>query len=170
MSGTPHEPSHRWGAVLWLAMLAVIAVCAAGTYEHVVIVPVWTEAPPDSLSMFHGPYRIDTGRWWRVVHIPTLLLIVAAFLLVRGRPRRRFVGAAVFGYGLVLAVTVGWFLPELVALTGDPAATIAQQEWRGRAQRWEVASLVRLAVMYVNAGLLVWAASAAPARRLELAA
>jgi hypothetical protein len=64
----------------------------------------------------------------------------------------------------VLVATGAWFLPELLALTGDPAAPIAPQEWRTRAQRWEVASLARLAVMYVNAGLLVGAASATPAR------
>lgn len=165
MSETIRRPIHRGRAVLWIAMLAVVAVCAAGSYEHVVIVPEWTEAPPGSIALFHGPHGIDTGRWWRAVHIPTFLLSVAALLLLRGHPRRRLVGAAVLGYALVLAATFGWYLPELIALTGDPAAPIASHEWAARAQRWEVASLVRLAVMYVNAGLLVSVAAAAPPHR-----
>jgi hypothetical protein len=68
------------------------------------------------------------------------------------------------GYVVVLVVTGAWFLPELLALTLDPTSPIPAGEWRARAQRWEVASLMRLAVMYVNAGLLVWAASAPPTR------
>jgi hypothetical protein len=143
-------------------MLAAVAVCAAGSYEHVVIVPEWTEAPPASLAMFHGPHGIDTGRWWRVVHIPTLLLAVTAYLLLRGHPRRGFVGAAALSYVMVLGATGAWYLPELVALTEDLAAPIAPHEWRERAKSWEVASLVRLAVMYVNAGLLLWATAAPP--------
>jgi hypothetical protein len=79
-------------------MLAAIFVCASVSYEHVVIVPEWTEAPPESLAMFHGRYGIDTGRWWRAVHIPTLLFAIAAFLLLPSHPRRGFVGAAALGY------------------------------------------------------------------------
>lgn len=155
----------RWSrTALWLAMLAAVAVCAAGSYEHVVIVPAWTEAPPASLALFHGPYGVDTGRWWRAVHIPTSLLAVAASVLLRGQPARAFAGAAALGYVIVLAATGVWYLPELVALTGDLAAPIAHPEWRERAQRWEMASLVRLAVMYVNAGFLVWAAASPQVR------
>jgi hypothetical protein len=163
MSQRPEQMGRR--VVLWIAMLAAVAVCAAGSYEHVVIVPEWTEAPPDSLAIFHGSYGIDTGRWWRVVHIPTLLLTIAAFLLLRGHPRRSFVAGAALGYIVVLAATGVWFLPELVALTDDLAAPIARHEWRNRAQYWEVASLVRLAMMYVNAGFLVWAAAAMPTKQ-----
>jgi hypothetical protein len=163
MSVTVRRLSRGGEVVLWLAMLAAVGVCAAGSYEHVVIVPVWTAAPPDSIAMFHGAHAIDTGRWWRVVHIPVFLLGVAAFLLLRGHPRRRLVGAGVVVYALVLALTGAWFLPELSALTRDPAALIAQDEWRARGRRWELASLARLALMYVSAGLLAWGASA-PAR------
>ena len=150
----------RGRVVLWLAMLATVGVCAAGSYEHVVIVPVWAAAPPDSIIMFHGPHAIDTGRWWRVVHVPTFLLSVAAFVLLRGHPRRRLVGAGALAYALVLSLTGAWLLPELLALTSDPAALIPPREWRARARYWELASLARLALMYVNAGLLAWAASA----------
>lgn len=159
--------SRRYGFVLWIAMLAAVTVCAAGSYEHVVIVPEWTKAPPSSLAMFHGPYAIDTGRWWRAVHAPTLLLTAAAFLLLPRHPRRRFIGGAVLSYVVVLVATGMWFLPELMALTSDPAALIAHGDWTRRAQRWEIASLVRLAVMYANAGLLVWATSAAPTRQVQ---
>lgn len=145
--------------VLWAAMLAATGVCAAGSYEHTVIVPEWTAAPPESIAMFHGPYALDTGRWWRTVHFPTLLLSIGAFVLLRGHPRRAQIGGAVVGYLLLLVLTVGWILPELMALTGDPAATIPPVEWGQRAKRWEVLSLLRLGLMYGNAALLVWAAA-----------
>ena len=158
MSEVLNAPSRRGSSVLWVAMLAAVCVCAAGSYEHVVIVPEWTAAPPGSLAMFHGAHAIDTGRWWRVVHIPTLTLCVAAFARLRGHPRRRLAGAAALVYALVLVATLAWYLPELTALTGDPAAAIVQAEWKARAERWEVASLARLAAMYAVAGLLVRAA------------
>lgn len=169
MSLSPQQAKQR-RAVLWAAMLAAVAVCAAGSYEHVVIVPEWTEAPPASLAMFHGPYGIDTGRWWRVVHVPTLLLALAAFLILPGHPRRGLIGGAALSYIVVLGATAAWFLPELVALTSDVGAPLAPQVWRERAQRWEAASLSRLAVMYANAGLLVWAVAAPPPGRPEASA
>src|SRR5688572_27303587 len=153
----PARASQRREAVLWAAMIAAVTVCASGSYEHVVIVPQWTAAPPESLAMFHGKHGIDTGRWWRMVHVPTLLLAILAFLLLAGHPRRAFVGVAPSSYAAVLVVTGAWLLPELITLTSGPTAAIAEHEWRMRAKTWEVASLVRLAVMYVNAGLLVWA-------------
>ncbi len=158
MSDVPNAAGRRGSLVLWVAMLAAVCVCAAGSYEHVVIVPEWTAAPPGSLAMFHGAHAIDTGRWWRVVHIPTLTLSVAAFARLGGHPRRRLAGAAALVYALVLVATLAWYLPELTALTGDPTAAIVHAEWKARAERWEVASLARLAAMYAVASLLVRAA------------
>lgn len=153
------NPSTAGLVALWLAMLAATGVCAAGSYEHVVIVPQWTSAPPESIAMFHGPHAIDTGRWWKAVHVPTLLLTLVAFTLLSWHPRRRFVAGALGGYALLLVLTAAWILPELTALTSDPSAPIPPEDWRVRAQRWELVSLLRLAVMYVNAGLLAWAAA-----------
>src|SRR5688572_9227600 len=121
----------KWlgGPLLWLAMLAAAGICAAGSYEHVVIVPRWIAAPPSSLAMFHGEYAIDTGRFWRVVHAPALLLCVGAFLALRRHPRRAYIGAALLGYLVLLGATAGWILPELLAITGDPIAAIAPAEW-----------------------------------------
>ncbi len=144
--------------VLWLAMLATVMVCAAGSYEHVVIVPQWTKAPPASLAMFSGPYALDTGQWWRVVHLPTILLTVTALVLFWRDSRRRLVGAATVGYLLILILTAIWILPELIALTGNTQAAIPPVEWKARANTWEALSLVRLALMYINAVLLIMAA------------
>jgi hypothetical protein len=161
MSRFAHQAlQDRRSAVLWLAMLASVAVSAAGSYEHVVIVPEWTRAPPDSIAMFHGPYAIDTGRWWRVVHAPAFLLALAALVLWREDGRRRFVAAAVLVYAVLLVATAAWILPELELLTMDPLASIPPARWKARASRWEAVSLARLALMYVNSALLVWAARA----------
>jgi hypothetical protein len=146
--------------ILWLAMLAVVVVCAGATYEHVVIVPSWTKEPPASVAMFHGPFAIHTELWWRVVHIPALSLALLAFALLAGHPRRRLVGLAALLYGSVMAVTLAWYVPELLSLIIDMNAPIPAAEWKQRADRWEIASLVRLGVMYATAALLVRAASA----------
>ena len=144
--------------VLWLAMLATMMVCATGSYEHVVIVPKWTEAPPASIAMFSGSYAIDTGQWWRVVHLPTFLLTVSAMVLFWKDSRRRFIAPAAIGYLIILLITFIWILPELIVLTTDPHAAIPPDEWKARADNWEMLSLVRLGLMYINAVLLIRAA------------
>jgi hypothetical protein len=152
--------------ILWLATICSLIVCGAASYEHAVVVPQWTANPPESLAMFHGPHALDIGRWWRTVHVPTLLLEIAALALLRKQARRRLVGIAVGGYVLVLAVTLAWFVPELLALTTDPSAGIPPAEWKARADRWEVLSLVRLAVMLSLSVALLGAVSARPADRV----
>jgi hypothetical protein len=148
------EPPH-----LWLATACFLLVCGAGAYEHVVLVPVWTADPPASLAMFHGLHPLESERWWRVVHGPTLLLELVALVLLRGQARRRFVAIASGGYVVVLAVTLVWFVPELLALIEDPNAGIPAVEWKARADRWELLSLVRLAVMLLLGAALLRAVS-----------
>lgn len=146
-----------------LATILSLVVCGAACYEHVVVVPSWTASPPESLAMFHGPHAITPAAWWPRVHGPTLLASVVALVLLRRQPRRRFVALAVGGYVSVLIVTLAWFVPELLALTSDPSAAIPLAEWKARADRWEVLSLVRLAVMFLVSIALLRAA-AEPAR------
>ncbi|MCA9688353.1 MAG: hypothetical protein KC636_02005 [Myxococcales bacterium] len=145
----------RGELVLRLATIATLVICGAGSYDHAVLVTAWTANPPDSIAMFHGPYALDMGAWWTKIHGPTLLLMIAALALLWGQTRRRHVAAALVIYAHVLVVTLAWFVPELLTLTTDPNAGIPLAEWKARADRWELWSLVRLAVMYGVAALLL---------------
>jgi hypothetical protein len=154
------------GSGLWLglATACLLLVCGAGAYEHAVLVPVWTADPPGSLAVLHGSHALQPGRWWAMVHWPTLLFGLVALVRSRGQARWRWVGLGVGGYVLVLAVTMVWFVPELFALIEDPTAAIPPAEWKARADRWEVLSLVRLAVMFVLGAMLLQAMAEPSAR------
>jgi hypothetical protein len=120
---------------------------------------VWTADPPASIAMFHGLHPLESERWWRSVHGPTLLLEIVALVLLRAQARRRFVAIAALGHVVVLAVTLAWFVPELLALIGDPSAAIPAAEWKARADRWEALSLVRLGVLLALSASLLRAVS-----------
>jgi len=153
------------GLSLGLATACLLLVCGAGAYEHTVLVPVWTAEPPGSLAVLHGTHALQPGRWWMVVHWPTLLFGIVALVRSRGHARWRWVGLAVGGYVLVLVVTMAWFVPEVLELISDPTAPIPPAEWKARADRWEVLSLVRLAVLFVLGGMLLRAMAEPAAAR-----
>jgi hypothetical protein len=153
--------------ILWLATIGLLVVCGAGSYEHAAVVPQWTARPPESLVMLHGPYALAPMTWWRSVHPPTLLLGIAALVLLRHQARRRFVAAGVAVYAVALAATLGWYVPELLALTSDPGAAIPAAAWKARADRWEMLSLVRLAALFVASVALLRAVAAPPHRAGE---
>lgn len=73
--------------ILGLATACYVVVCGAGSYEHAVIVPAWTANPPASITMFHGPYALDLGRWWLKIHPVNLMLLITALWLLRDAPR-----------------------------------------------------------------------------------
>ena len=155
-----------WGdRILWLATVCFLLMCGGGAYEHVAVVPAWTADPPASIAMFHGPHPLASGRWWTSVHGPTLLLGLVSLVLLRAQGRRRLVAIAVGGYVVMLAVTLAWYVPELLALIGDPSAAIQPAEWKARAERWEALSLVRLGVLLALAFVLLRAIAEPPTLR-----
>jgi len=147
-------------------MIATAALCVlipvwgilsgAVVYEHVALVPVWAAAPPASLTMWRGEHRVRSERFWIIVHpVLVVLLVVAIATSWSNDAARGWLWFAFGTYAVVLVVTRLWFVPELLRLTLGPDGSIAPDEWRRRARRWEVASLVRgVVVLAVAAPLL----------------
>lgn len=131
-------------------------LCGAVVYEHVALVPVWATAPPASLTMWRGEYRVRSERFWIVVHpVLIVLLVVALATSWSNDMARGWLWLAFGAYAVVLVVTRLWFVPELLRLTRGPDGSIAPDQWRHRARRWEIASLVRgVVVLAVAAPLL----------------
>jgi hypothetical protein len=143
-----------------LASIAFITIIGAAIYEHAAVVPVWTAAPPHSLSMFQGEYGLQAANFWKPVH-PVTILLLAGALFTNWRQASRKQILIVFGcYLLILVITAAYFVPELLSITTSEYSTAASQDLRSRAQTWERLSLVRLSTLLVLAVVLLHGLSA----------
>ena len=142
--------------LLILGCISFIVVMGAATYEHAAVVPIWTAAVPSSLTMFQGEYALQPWNFWIPIHPITVLLLVVGLIANWRTPRRNYVIAGLGGYLLVLAVTLTFFVPELVALVvNTPYSPTVDAELTRRANLWEVLSLVRLGFIFLCAVTLL---------------
>jgi hypothetical protein len=140
---------------LVMASIAFITIIGAAIYEHAAVVPVWSMAPPVSLSMFQGKYGIQPANFWMPVHPITILLLAAALITNWKLPRRKQI-LIVFGvYLLILAITATYFVPELLAITTSAYSAATSDDLTIRAGMWEKLSLLRLSVLLVLSGVLL---------------
>lgn len=142
-----------------LASIAFITIIGAAIYEHTAVVPVWSAAPPQSLSMFQGEYGLQAVNFWKPVH-PVAVLLLAATLMANWRkPSRRHLLIALGGYVLILVITAAYFVPELIAITTSAYSPDVSSDLTGRAKTWETLSLVRLSGLLMLAVVLLYGLS-----------
>jgi hypothetical protein len=130
--------------LLIAACISFIIVIGGATYEHAAVVPVWSAAPPASLSMFQGEYGLRAANFWIPIHPVTLILLLSALVANWRSTRRTFVLMTLGGYLAVLLITFIYFVPELVSITTSSFNSTVDPELLSRAGRWEFLSLVRL--------------------------
>lgn len=138
-----------------ISCLMFIIVIGGAVYEHLNIVPTWSEAPPLSLSMFQGQYGLNPELFWMLIH-PVNLVLFALNLIIHWKTDRRKNILIVFtSYLLILGITAIYFVPELISITTTPFATTIDADLTRRASLWETLSLVRLAVLVVLSVILL---------------
>lgn len=138
-----------------ISCITFIIVIGGAVYEHLNIVPVWSAAPPVSLSMFRGEYGLNPELFWMIIH-PINLILFTICLIIHWRTERRKNLLIVFSsYFLILVITSVYFVPELVSIINTPVATVADTDLTHRAALWETLSLVRLAALMVLAVCLL---------------
>ncbi|ACT91389.1 hypothetical protein [Dyadobacter fermentans] len=138
-----------------LASIAFITIIGAAIYEHAAVVPVWSAAPPRSLSMFQGEYGLQAVNFWKPVHPVAVLLLVITLIINWRRPNRKPLLIVVGGYLLILAITAVYFVPELISITTSAYSPAVNDDLASRAQVWERLSLFRLGVLLVLALVLL---------------
>jgi hypothetical protein len=129
--------------ILWGTLLGGIA------YSHLVYFPVYLSALPASAVVVNGPYGLNEGVFWTLIH-PLLIiaLIIALALNWRSKPRRKLIALSFAVYAVVLVVSALFFIPELGAFRHSPESTLSPAEWLARGRRWQHLSWVRGSVMY----------------------
>ena len=141
--------------LLILGSISFIIVIGGATYEHAAVVPAWSAAVPESLSMFQGKYGLAPGKFWVPVHPVTLVLLISALVLNWKTRRRSYILATLIGYAFILAITFAYFVPELMAITQTAYSPTIDMDLTRRANLWEALSLVRLGFLLILAVTLL---------------
>jgi hypothetical protein len=113
-------------------------------YSHLVYLPAYLSALPDSAVVVNGPYGLREATFWLLI----LSLVAALALNWRLRARRKLIVVSFAVYLLVLVVTQIYFLPELMAFERSPGSGLPPADWLARSRRWERLSWIRGAVCY----------------------
>ncbi len=137
-----------------ITCLAFAIIIGGAVYEHINMVPVWSSAPPMSLSMFQGPHGIRQDLFWKFIHPVNLLLIITTLIVNRRSPRKKNIVILLVGYMAILIITSIYFVPELIQITTTDYAASSDPDLARRASLWEKLSLVRLFLLLVLSQIL----------------
>jgi hypothetical protein len=129
--------------VLWGTLLGGVA------YSHLVYFPAYLSALPDSAVVVNGPYGLREAVFWTTIHPLLILSLVVTLALNWGaRARRKLILTSLAVYVLVLAISLVYFIPELMAFEHSPESGLPPADWLARGQRWQRLSWIRGAVCY----------------------
>jgi hypothetical protein len=141
--------------ILWLLVVVTGVAVGGGLYEQLVVMPLWTSAPPDSVIEYYRhnvanpQFTLNQGgRFWIFV-MPLLGLLSIATLLsgLRTRPEhRRWRIAASALILLVTIITFAWFIPNIIKLTGEAVLTMPREDVAALANRWATLNWLRAAL------------------------
>jgi Na+/phosphate symporter len=129
---------------LILASMSFLAFIGGGLYEDLVILPVWTSAPPLSLYIYQGNYGINSGVFWGIIHPVTILLLIVALISNWRTARRKQIVTVLIFYVVVLVVTAIYFIPELLRLISTHYENRIDAGLKSRAVTWGILSVIRL--------------------------
>ncbi len=125
------------------ACLALSIVIGAGLYEHVVVWPRWSAAPPVSFSMFAGDFGLDPSVLWPRLHPGVMLTVIATLALCWRTPRRRYVTPVLGLYAVTLVATQLYFAPQAIAMIELGVGDVVDPALQTRAVTWERLSALR---------------------------
>src|SRR4030095_7971479 len=135
--------------LLILASICFVIIIGAAIYEHVVLVPKWSAAPPSSLEIFQGKYKIEPQYFWIPIHPITLLLMISALIANWRNARRKDILVALIGYVLMLVATFSYFVPTLISIMKTPYQDTVDPVLINTSSTWETLSLIRLAILII---------------------
>lgn len=129
--------------------LTFAIMIGGAVYEHINVVPKWSAAPPESLSIFQGTYGLKPELFWMIIHPVNLLLFILTLAFHWKSARRKNILIAFSSYVIILVVTSLFFVPELISITSTTWSAEVDHSLRDRAKLWETLSIVRLGVLGV---------------------
>ena len=152
------SPSYLRRSLFWLVTTTAVYFLMNGAqiFETTLIVPAWTAAPPASLGLFQGKYRLDFKAFWIVFHsLHEVTFILALVLCWKLKAVRHWMLVLLLVHMAVRVWTLAYFAPTIIGfqrMTPSPSVDPALVR---EAARWRTLNVVRvLLFMAVNLGLL----------------
>lgn len=158
--------------ILLLFVIILGITIGGGLYETLVVMPLWSATPPDSVIAFYQhnvanpQFVLDPGgRFWTfITPLLGLLAIVTLLSGIRtdaGHRRWRMMAA---GLALIVVVfTFVWFVPNIIRLLGSAVTTMSPDDVANLTDWWVRLNWVR-AVVYVGSWLAALRALTLPSR------
>jgi hypothetical protein len=161
--------------LLCLFVIALGIAIGGGLYETLVVMPLWSAGPPDSVLAYHqhnvaNPQFVlnQGGRFWIFV-TPLMGLLAVASLISGLRTQAEHRRWRVLGTGLAIIVVVStfvWFVPNIIILMGNRVTQLSMDEITNLTNWWVRLNWVRV-VLYVTAWLAALRALTIPAMRTD---
>ena len=141
---------------LWLYVVVLGITIGGGLYEQLVVMPLWSLSPPDSVIAYHQhnvanpQFAPDQGgRFW-IFFSPGLGLLAIATLISgwKTQPQHRRLRMISTIISLIVIVfTFAWFIPNIITLTGEGVTKLSGEQITGLTNWWVRLNWVR-AVLY----------------------
>ena len=157
---------------LWLFVIALGIEIGAGLYETLVVLPLWTSAPPDSVTAYHQHNAANPqftlnagGRFWMFA-TPLVGLLALATLLSGLRTRSQHRQWRIAGTILALVVvlsTFAWFVPNIIRLNSKEVMTMSADQLTSLTRAWVNLNWVRV-ILYLSGWLSALRALSIPPR------
>ena len=141
--------------LLWAFVVMVGILTGGGLFERAVLVHVWSSDPPDSVRSWNAnpKYALDPPRrFFMYVTLPVMVLTPwNAFNAWRSDGPERFwlllsTGLVV----LVIAVTVGYFAPLMLALTERKGEGMDSDTIVRKVRAWVTLQYFRLGILFLG--------------------
>jgi hypothetical protein len=154
-----NSPQYLKRALVWLVTTTVVYFLMNGAqiFETVLIIPVWTAAPPASLVMFQREFRLEFKTFWIIFHSLHELTFIAALVFSwRLRAVRRWILTLLIVHMAVRVWTVAYFAPTIIAFQSMPHSATIDPTLVEQAARWRNLNIVRVTLFVaVNCALLL---------------
>ena len=136
--------------LLWWSVIALSTWVGGTLYQMLVVVPLWSSAPPESVrAFFHGTAYNETI--WNFFGPPfmaaRILPVVAALGCAWHRPQHRAaLLVAVIALAAMIVFTVAVIYPLNAVLFTEAGGTLSGPEIAAMAERWVTYDRLRFAV------------------------
>lgn len=129
---------------LFITVLLFGVVNGGGIYEEMIVSPVWSASPPESLALIQPPDGLTLTNFWIPFHIAAnIFLIIALVMNWKVKKRRAYLLVVLGLYAIIRAVTFAYFAPEIMTFQNTPAQGPFSPELAAKAERWTTLSWFR---------------------------
>lgn len=143
--------------VLMLAIVLWGTLLGGVVYSHLVYFPAYLSDLPASAVIVNGPYGMNDGKFWVIIHTLLIISLVVALVFNWGNSRRKLIALSFVVYVVVLLISFYYFVPELTLFQHSPESTVPAAEWLARGRRWQRLSWLRGVAMYLAYVPLIFA-------------